>query len=68
MTHDEMLKASLELATGANGSFAALIGEAYLKADNSNAEKLARAFPEIFEKGLALVHYHDSLRNQKMMD
>jgi len=52
MTHDEMLKASLELATGAHGSFAALIGEAYLKADSSNAERLAKAFPELFEKGL----------------
>jgi len=53
MTHDEMLKASLELATGAHGSFAALIGEAYLKADSSNAERLAKAFSELFEKGLS---------------
>ena len=53
MTHDEMLKASLELATGAHGSFAALIGEAYLKADRSNAERLVKAFPELFEKGLS---------------
>jgi hypothetical protein len=53
MTHDEMLKASLELETGTHGSFAALIGEAYLKADSSNAERLAKAFPELFQKGLS---------------
>jgi len=53
MTHDEMLKASLELATGVHGSFAALIGGAYLKADSSNAERLVKAFPELFEKGLS---------------
>ena len=53
MTHDEMLKASLELETGTHGSFAALIGEAYLKADGSNAERLSKAFPELFERGLS---------------
>lgn len=53
MKHDEMLMASLELATGAHGGFAALIGEAYIKADSSNAERLAMAFPELFEKGLS---------------
>ena len=59
MTNDEMLMASLELATGAHGGFAALIGEAYIKADSSNAEKLARAFPELFEKGLSFAKARD---------
>lgn len=32
------------------GSFAAALGEAWALADLENAERLERAFPEIFEK------------------
>ena len=34
------------------GGFAELLAQAYYKADNSNADKLFHAFPELFKQSL----------------
>jgi hypothetical protein len=38
---------ALKLQTGSRGSFAALIGDAFIRADSRNAARLIAAFPEL---------------------
>lgn len=49
MTTGQLLRAALLLERGRLGSFAELIGRAYIAASPANRERLAEAFPEIFQ-------------------
>ena len=49
MTDRQLLAAALQLERGRLGSFAELIGRAYIAASPANRERLAEAFPEIFK-------------------
>ena len=51
LTTDELRHACFELESGRHGSFARAIAEAYLVADWGNSQKLAEAFPDLFERG-----------------
>jgi hypothetical protein len=46
---DKLLYAALELSKGSYGGFAAHIGEAMIRADKTNSEKLHEAFFDLFE-------------------
>ena len=49
MTDRQLLSAALLLELGRLGSFAEHIGRAYIVASPANRERLAEAFPDIFE-------------------
>lgn len=49
MTAGQLLRAALTLERGRFGSFAEFIGRAYIAASPANRERLAEAFPEIFQ-------------------
>ena len=49
MNNRQLLAAALQLECGRFGSFAEFIGRAYIAASPANRERLAEAFPEIFQ-------------------
>jgi hypothetical protein len=49
MTERQTLAAALLLEGGRFGSFAEFIGRAYIAASPTNRERLAGAFPELFQ-------------------
>lgn len=57
LTTDDMRHACRELESGRHGSFAQDLARAYFHADKTNSERLASAFPDIFERGY---HFHQS--------
>lgn len=48
-TYELRIAAARALSTGKYGSFAAAIGDAASCADRNNLNRLAEAFPELFE-------------------
>jgi hypothetical protein len=57
LTPDDMRHACRELESGRHGSFAQDLARAYFHADKTNSDRLASAFPEIFERGY---HFYQS--------
>ena len=49
MTDRQTLSAALLLERGRFGSFAEFIGRAYIAASPANRERLAAAFPDVFQ-------------------
>ena len=49
MTERQTLSAALMLEGGRFGSFAEFIGRAYIAASPANRERLAEAFPDVFQ-------------------
>lgn len=48
-THDELMKICEKMSLY-GGSFAHALATAFIKADNSNRERLIKAFPEYFAR------------------
>lgn len=49
MTTGQLLRAALALERGRFGSFSEFIGRAYIAASPANRERLAAAFPDVFQ-------------------